>query len=1564
MESTQSQPPADDQNTGGVSRPFDRNSILAAAGLAVILVVALSLRLYGISWHEGYDYTPHPDERNIISLIEGLDYPTLGDLGDLLDAERSPWNPGQFAYGSFPLYLLKIAHSLIPGDVYDVWTVGRGISALADVCVVFLTYLLGARLYGRRQGLLAAALVSLAVIHIQLSHFLTFDIVLGLTTIAALYFMHRVAVGGSLRDSVIAGVIVGLGLATKVSMAPMYLALAMAHLLYVMPALGAAEGDKNEASRRIAVAFMGLLAAGCASLATFIIVQPYAIIDAPRFVADVTEQSEMVRRIRDYPYTRQYIDTAAYLYHVRQLAAFGLGWPLGVVAWAGLLYASLRGMRFYYGLAYLVAGWFIPMGLLLVSTGIVFIAAASMIAFAALVATLGVRSRESRGTVLLLSWVVPYLLVTGAFQVKFTRYLIPITPLLVLFGAQMLFHLWEWAASYRRWLRHVVATAMIALVAVTGLYALAYTGVYQVLHTAVRSSEWLNRNAPADSVILMEHWEEGLPDMGRYDVPRLPVYENDTPHKLDGMAADLARADYVLFYSNRLYGAITRLPERYPVTSAYYRLLFGGELGYQLANVETTYPNLAGVTLVDDTYGRPGLPTPKGQEPPPGLNINLGYADESFSAYDHPKGLVFENVEQLDADTIRERVLDAAGDDPFGLEDLRVPTPTVPKPVGLLLSEDDLRAQRAGGTWTDIVDPDGLGSRMPVVAWLVVMQLMALAILPIALAVFRSLPDGGYLLAKLLGILVVSLVAWMLASLQWMAFSFGSVLVGIGAVALASCVALAFTWSSFWSFFRERWRVIAICELVFIAAFLAFVVVRMANPDLWHQWQGGEKPMDTAYLNAVLKSSFMPPYDPWYAGGYLNYYYWGQFIVASFIHMTGIDTAVAVNLAVPMFFALTVGGAFSVVYNLAEAARVRLPRRSARSAIDDDEVEDGHSHDNFGKDPNAFAWSPVVAGVAAALFVAVIGNLDGAIQSLDILLRLFATVVGKLYDVIRGSESLLQVFPLSEPLGEFNFWRSSRMMPPDPPGHEITEFPFFTFLFADLHAHLMAMPFTLLVIGAALAVVLRARSTERVGGRLAGMGWGLADFAQVAVLGVVVGALRPLNTWDYPTYLLLSMAAVLLAGVLRTGGVNLVVIVEAAVKGLLIILIGFVVFLPYHVNYETAFSSIESTTNQTVLWQFLLIAGLFVFVIGSFVVNESRSWLFESGRIVWRPFSGLVAIPERAGASGVDGAHHWWIGVVRLALVVLGLCAIGLVVVLKLVEITGSTTPFVFALVVLALATAIRIVFSARRDAPQTVFALLLALTAFCVVIGVDIYRVESDIDRQNTVFKFYLQVWVLLALASAYMLWLLWHGRSGSLDSLPKGKKVWLGCLAVLLVCVSVYPVLGTHDRLGVRFDTTVSLTLDGMAFMRDGQEYADRRGPIDLTADYEAIRWIQQNVEGSPVMLEGVTPTYRWGGRVSIYTGLPNIVGWEWHQEQQRWNYRETVDQRIRQVARIYNTQSPQEALDIMRKYDVEYVYLGKVERLYYDPTGLAKFDTGLDGALEQVYENRDVRVFRVRE
>ena len=103
----------------------------------------------------------------------------------------------------------------------------------------------------------------------------------------------------------------------------------------------------------------------------------------------------------------------------------------------------------------------------------------------------------------------------------------------------------------------------------------------------------------------------------------------------------------------------------------------------------------------------------------------------------------------------------------------------------------------------------------------------------------------------------------------------------------------------------------------------------------------------------------------------------------------------------------------------------------------------------------------------------------------------------------------------------------------------------------------------------------------------------------------------------------------------------------------------------------------------------------------------------------------------------------------------------------------------------------------------------------------------------------------------------------------------------------------------------------------------YRDHEGDI-LEADFEGIRWLRENVPGSPVVLEGHTPTY-WGSRISVYTGLPTVVGWKWHQEQQRWDYRHQVGLRIEDVDRLYSTAGRQEALSLLRKYEVRYIYVG---------------------------------------
>ncbi|HAL49579.1 MAG TPA: hypothetical protein DCP37_17660, partial [Dehalococcoidia bacterium] len=192
--------------------------------------------------------------------------------------------------------------------------------------------------------------------------------------------------------------------------------------------------------------------------------------------------------------------------------------------------------------------------------------------------------------------------------------------------------------------------------------------------------------------------------------------------------------------------------------------------------------------------------------------------------------------------------------------------------------------------------------------------------------------------------------------------------------------------------------------------------------------------------------------------------------------------------------------------------------------------------------------------------------------------------------------------------------------------------------------------------------------------------------------------------------------------------------------------------------------------------------------------------------------------------------------------------------------------------------------------------------------------------------------------------------------------RRVWIAALALLIVSTAVYPVFGARDRLRDRFDDNVTpMTLDGTAYI-DGATYRDPEGNIDLAADFEGIEWLRQNVEGSPVILEANTPTYRWGGRVSIYTGLPSVVGWQWHQEQQRWDNRADVGRRIRDVKNIYGSANPSDALSLLRKYDVKYVYVGQLERAYH-PDGVEKFDGPMAPFLELVFESDAVAIYEVR-
>ena len=827
-------------------------------------------------------------------------------------------------------------------------------------------------------------------------------------------------------------------------------------------------------------------------------------------------------------------------------------------------------------------------------------------------------------------------------------------------------------------------------------------------------------------------------------------------------------------------------------------------------------------------------------------------------------------------------------------------------------------------------------------------EVIYLAALPLAIFLFRPLPDRGIILAKLLGILGVGYVAWLLPSLGWMSFSRASVLVGILAVAFLSALVLIAKWREVKDFLVKNWRLLAVGEVLFLVAFLSFVAIRMANPDLWHPYRGGEKPMDFAYLNAVLRSTYMPPYDPWFAGGYLNYYYWGQFIVATLIKGTGIVPSVAYNLAVPLLFALTVTGAYSLIYNVTAGIRrlgpvaepaVPLLAEADREVSDVTLVQGGSAPPVgwWGRWRDGVAWGPVIAGLVAGLFVAVIGNLDGIAQ----------IVKGGWLNLFRG-----EAFPSLNYISDF--WRSSRMLPkledvnpsiltfwlPDKAnpdiGHHITEFPFFSFLFADLHAHMIVIPFTLLVAGLGLSLLVGIRSSR---------GWWWPALTTVA-LAVAVGSLWAINSWDYPSYALLAVVLLGLGIYLKPG-------TPLARFGFFLILtpgfllLSILAFLPFHINYHPFPAGLDVSKWQTPVLNYLGIHGLFLFLIVTFLAYVSRHRLkallgsLVRGPSAFRyllfsPFSGM----RRASVTAV-----WLLGLLLIVYM----------------AVAGYWTAALLSIVLGFTIWASRDVLAGKGEgAPFSVFPLALIVLALCIGIGVEFVKVTDDIGRMNTLFKYYLEAWILFGLASAYLLWYMGTRGFFRLRRISIMRGVWLAALAILLASSFIYPILGTRNRLADRFDTG-TMTLDGADYMRTAVHFEDGQA-IALRWDYDAIRWLQDYVQGSPVVLEAQTPQYHWGSRIADYTGLPTVLGWRWHQEQQRMKYSYAVRDRTSVVREIYSTLNVERALELLRLHDVEYVMLGELERAYYPEPGIGKFDRLVQRGLAQVvYENEGVKIYK---
>jgi uncharacterized membrane protein len=249
-------------------------------------------------------------------------------------------------------------------------------------------------------------------------------------------------------------------------------------------------------------------------------------------------------------------------------------------------------------------------------------------------------------------------------------------------------------------------------------------------------------------------------------------------------------------------------------------------------------------------------------------------------------------------------------------------------------------------------------------------------------------------------------------------------------------------------------------------------------------------------------------------------------------------------------------------------------------------------------------------------------------------------------------------------------------------------------------------------------------------------------------------------------------------------------------------------------------------------------------------------------------------------------------------------------------------------------------------------------------------FVLEGDISRMNTVFKFYMQVWIMLSVAGGAAF--IWSWQAAVSDWGGLRRPLWQGTLILLLLMGLLYPILATRAKWQIRMNPDAPTTLDGMAFMATTHyfdtDYLGQGQRVDLLYDYEAIQWMQRHIVGSPVIAEAHSgnPYRSVGNRVSMYTGLPAIVGWDWHQRQQRTVLPHSlVTSRIRDVNFLYNSHTPEEALPILTRYNVRYIYVGQLEWTYYNPQGLLKFDEMVRlGYLEEVYRNAGTSIYMVKE
>ena len=982
------------------------------------------------------------------------------------------------------------------------------------------------------------------------------------------------------------------------------------------------------------------------------------------------------------------------------------------------------------------------------------------------------------------------------------------------------------------------------------------------------------------------------------------MYWDDNAEKFSRFISILDQADYIIFSSNRQWGSVTQIPEKYPLSTYFYREL----IGCNSADVQGCYKKLD-PGIYSGNLGYELIKTFQSEPEILGIEINTQFAEEAFTVYDHPKVFIFKKSEDFSFETIINTLSIVDLDKVLNIS----PQEAENRPGILNMPEEIWDFQKKTGTWADLFSYHSLQNEYPFITffvWYISITILGWMVYPTIRIAFKGLDRKGWPILRITGLVILTFFVWI-------AGSFG---IQITRLTIFSFIIIIFVINGFLFYWGKNeivqelsnnLKYIIFTEIIILIFFIFFLLIRIGNPDLWHPYKGGEKPMDFSYFNALIKSITYPPYDPWYAGGYINYYYWGFLIAAIPTKLLGIIPSIAYNLVLPSFFSFTASSAFCIGWNLSE--------RGFKNR--------GESKGSKRLKRKKFS------GLIAAIFVLIIGNLGTIkmiVQGFQPLSDMASSYTNEVnLNTIAAFFEGIKMFIKN---GNFNYypgdwyWIPSRTIPGEP----ITEFPYFTFLYGDPHAHLFALPITLLALSWTVSLI-----NERMH---YGKKWEFP--VKLLIGGIVIGALRPTNTWDYPIFLAVACGGILYVFIRyaiypKKIFPNLTVQKKTIILGILAAisfgLISYFLYDPFSRWYGQGYKSIDFWTGKkTSLGAYLTHWGYFVFIIYSWLLNEVKNWM----RIT--PLSALKKF------------YPYRMGIIAGSLLLL---AALLFLVLKGVVIS--------ILVIPAVAISGLLLFRKGSSENQQ-FILILTCIGLGLTLLVELVVLSGDIGRMNTVFKFYLQAWTCLAISSSwYISQLLLSIKNWKRKNFISG---WITIFLLLSMSVSLFPVIASADKITDRISNTVPITLDGMEYMRYSS-YTEKNQVMDLKQDYELIRWMQDNINGTPIIIEANVPEYRWGNRITIYTGLPSVIGWNWHQRQQRAiNPSNWVYKRVEDVNTFYSTTDISVAKELVKKYKVEYIVIGQLERIIYPQEGIDKFFINMNNFLELIYSSEGNYLFKV--